>query len=286
MKQTKLSIITIVYNDRIGFEKTAASIKGQSAKEYFEWIVIDAMSTDGTFDVIQNYINEITHLVHEPDRGRYDGMNKGIALAQGKYLLFLNSGDSLYSNDVIKDVVADNDFGKFDIISGNIIFTRNNKPLWHVKSPEEITGKQIFKSGFLHPCTFIKTERLKKNGYDINYQIAADTKFFFQDLILNNATYKHIDLPITLFDATGISLTNNKLATEERERLLKETLPPRIYSDYYRFSYGKTTLERIIYKIDETDIIYKIITILAILVYSPIAVYNRIRMQCRKFYTQ
>lgn len=282
--KTKLSIITIVFNDKTGFEKTANSIKIQSIKDQFEWIVIDAMSTDGTFDIIQNYIQEITYLVHEPDKGRYDGMNKGIALARGEYLLFLNSGDLLYDKETIRKVITDTNFGKFDIISGDIFFTKNDKPLWYVKSPDKITGKQLFKSGFLHPCTFIRAERLRKaNGYDNNYEIAADTKFFFQDLIINDASYHHLNLTITLFDTTGASLRNHKLATEEKERLLHEILPPRVYSDYYRLSYGETLLEHIICKIDEQSIIYKIITIFIVIIYLPKAIYNRIKMLYKRY---
>ncbi len=282
--KTKLSIITIVFNDKSGFEKTANSIKTQSIKDQFEWIVIDAMSSDGTFNLIQNYIQYITHLVHEPDKGRYDGMNKGIALARGEYLLFLNSGDRLYDKDTIRKVITDTNFGKFDIISGDIIFTKNDKPLWYVKSPDKITGLQLFKSGFLHPCTFIRAERLRDvNGYDINYEIAADTKFFFQDLIINNASYHHLNLNITHFDATGVSLTNIKLATQEKERLLHELLPPRVYLDYYRLSYGETLLERITCKIEEQGIIYKIITIFAVIIYVPKAICNRIKMLYKRY---
>ena len=101
----KVSIITVVLNDKVGFEHTAKSIVEQTAFELVEWIVIDAASTDGTVDVIKQYSSQITYWVSEPDKGIYDGMNKGINNANGEYLLFLNAGDTLYSRNTIENII-------------------------------------------------------------------------------------------------------------------------------------------------------------------------------------
>ena len=94
-----LSIITVNYNNNIGLIKTLESVKKQTFLSY-EHIIIDADSKDGSKETILKYEKETTHLTYwcsEPDRGIYDGMNKGIDRANGKYLYFLNSGDILIS---------------------------------------------------------------------------------------------------------------------------------------------------------------------------------------------
>ena len=102
----KLSIITINRNNAAGLEKTLQSVAAQTFKE-FEYIVVDGASTDGSVEVIKKYESKFAHLkwVSEPDKGIYNAMNKGIKVAKGEYLLFLNSGDWLCNESIIQDFV-------------------------------------------------------------------------------------------------------------------------------------------------------------------------------------
>ena len=93
----KLSIITINYNNLEGLKRTVESVINQTSKE-FEYIVIDGGSNDGSGAYIESKSEHIDYWVSEPDKGIYNAMNKGIAKASGEYLLFLNSGDHLFSN--------------------------------------------------------------------------------------------------------------------------------------------------------------------------------------------
>ena len=104
-----LSIITVNYNNKSGLIRTLNSIKNQESV-FFEHIIIDANSTDGSKDAILLYEKEITfplYWVSEPDNGIYDGMNKGIKQAHGEYLFFLNSGDTLISNTILQEIALD-----------------------------------------------------------------------------------------------------------------------------------------------------------------------------------
>ena len=94
-----LSIITVCYNCTSSIEKTVKSILAQK-EDSVQYIVIDGASSDGTLDVLKQYSNKIDILVSEPDEGIYDAMNKGIGLAEGKYLLFINAGDILLPNSL------------------------------------------------------------------------------------------------------------------------------------------------------------------------------------------
>lgn len=100
---TKVSIITVVYNSVNLIENTILSVIGQTYKN-IEYIIIDGGSTDGTLEVINKYNNKITKWVSEPDHGIYDAMNKGILMASGDWIIFMNSGDKFYNEDVLSDI--------------------------------------------------------------------------------------------------------------------------------------------------------------------------------------
>ena len=100
----KVSIITVVYNNRFTISDAIESVISQDYPE-IEYIVIDGLSTDGTQEIIRSYCDRITHFVSEKDHGLYDAMNKGIRLATGDVVGMLNSDDIYFDNSVISTVV-------------------------------------------------------------------------------------------------------------------------------------------------------------------------------------
>ena len=98
-----LSIITINYNDKEGLARTMNSVLSQTYTD-FEYIVIDGGSNDGSKTIIEQHQDQLGYWVSEPDSGIYNAMNKGIAKANGEYILFLNSGDVLIDDTIIKYV--------------------------------------------------------------------------------------------------------------------------------------------------------------------------------------
>src|SRR5690606_635289 len=103
MAYPKVSIITIVYNNVRDIGYTLSSVDQQTYPN-IEYIVVDGNSNDGTLEVIEEYKDIVNKLVSEKDQGIYDAMNKGLALATGDYVLFLNSGDELYSSTTLEKV--------------------------------------------------------------------------------------------------------------------------------------------------------------------------------------
>ena len=101
----RASIITVVYNGAAQIARTLDSVLSQRGAE-FEAVVIDGGSTDGTQAVVQRYGPSIATFVSEPDRGIYDAMNKGAALARGEYLLMMNCGDVFADADALADALA------------------------------------------------------------------------------------------------------------------------------------------------------------------------------------
>ena len=94
-------IITINYNNVDGLRKTINSVISQTFRD-FEWIVIDGGSTDGSKDLINQYVEYFSYSISEPDSGVYNAMNKGIKVAHGEYFIFLNSGDYFYDKNVLE----------------------------------------------------------------------------------------------------------------------------------------------------------------------------------------
>lgn len=118
-KLPKVSVITVVRNDKEHIEST---IKSLFAQDYpnIEYIVIDGASTDGTLEILEKYISKIDYLISEPDNGIYDAMNKGISLSHGEYIGFLNSGDE-YADSRVFSTIFMNLSERKDIIYGDSI---------------------------------------------------------------------------------------------------------------------------------------------------------------------
>jgi glycosyltransferase involved in cell wall biosynthesis len=218
----KLSIITINYNNLEGLERTVESVVNQTWKE-FEYIVIDGGSADGSASYIESQSNNIDYWLSEPDKGIYNAMNKGILKATGEYLLFLNSGDHLYSNEVLDrnhDHISSHDLVCFNLLVIGEVTSEI------VLLPRELRFSYFFDGGTLcHPSTLIKKSLFNTVGlYDENLKIVSDWKFFIIALFKFNATYKYVDTVFSTFYIGGLSTLdeNKSLMVEERNKVLNE----------------------------------------------------------------
>lgn len=238
----KLSIITINLNNASGLRKTIESVVNQTFTD-FEYIIIDGGSTDGSVDLIREYQHRINYWVSEPDKGIYNAMNKGIVKAKGEYLQFLNSGDRLYCQSGLWDVLS-NKFS-VEIVTANMqkIFpdksTQVDKGQAYQRKQENkrLTLYDLFNGTINHSCSFIKRELFQKYGlYDESLKIVSDWKFFLLTVGLNNVKVEHIDIIVSEFDMTGISNQNEKLLLYEREKVINQLLPDSIRVDYLFFN--------------------------------------------------
>lgn len=124
-----ISVITVCYNSKDDIERTILSVISQTY-ENIEYIIIDGGSTDGTIDIIRKYSDRIAHWISEPDRGIYDAMNKGIQLANGEWLNFMNSGDIFVDNSVIEKKLSKELPEDIDFIYSDYYCKRNNKTIF------------------------------------------------------------------------------------------------------------------------------------------------------------
>ena len=222
----KLSIITINYNDEIGLKKTFDSVFSQDNRD-FEYIVIDGASTDGSKELITENSDKINYWISEPDKGIYNAMNKGIKAASGKFLLFLNSGDVLYNNNVIEEIIPFLKSEK-DIYYGNLMYNTNSINTLLATPPSKLSFSFFLDFSLPHPASFIKKSLFESNFYyNENLKIVSDWEFFIYTICKKNVSYKYIDKIISNFDDAGISSNsdNREKMLNEKKQVLEKYFP-------------------------------------------------------------
>jgi glycosyltransferase involved in cell wall biosynthesis len=220
--QPLLSVITIVYNNVSDIERTMRSVLNQTYPR-IEYILIDGASTDGTLDVINRYKDKLAVVVSEKDNGIYDAMNKGLALATGDYLLFMNSGDEIYAPETVEQVF--NSAPDADIYYGETeMYNQNWESLGQRRhqAPESFTWKS-FKYGMSvsHQAIYIK--RSLCSPYDLQYKYSADIDWIIRAAkkatkIVNTRLY------VAKYLVGGVSKQKHLASLKERFR---------IFSKYY-----------------------------------------------------
>lgn len=234
---TKLSIITVTYNNAGGLIETIQSVKSQTYKA-FEFIIIDGGSVDNTQTIIDANLEIISKFVSEKDNGIFDAMNKGLAFANGEYCLFLNAGDRFYSETVVNEFVSGN-FSD-DIVYGDILKVKSHYRR-KITYPDKLTLYDFYKevAAIHHQASFIKRDLFEKYGlYREDLRINGDWEFFFRVIIKNRVSTRHLNNIIAVFDGNGISEKLDKRnvlnikAKEFKSAELKSFVPDYILDDY------------------------------------------------------
>ena len=216
--QPKFSIITVTYNAAGVIDPTLASVAAQTYKNY-EYLLIDGASTDDTVAKAKASGISFSHIVSEPDSGLYDAMNKGIKLASGDYLCFLNAGDSFYAPDTLERVVAALDgFADLpEIIYGEtaeVDEQRNFVRMRRLSAPEKLSWKS-FKKGMLvcHQAFFARRDIAPL--YNLEYRFSADVDWCIRAM-KKASTLVNTRVVIVNFLQNGLSLKNHRASLLER----------------------------------------------------------------------
>ena len=221
MNKPLFSIITICYNAEATLEKTIQSVLAQTYPNV-EYIVVDGASKDNTLAIINRYRPQLSKVVSEPDKGLYDAMNKGIGLATGDYLCFLNAGDTFFSASTLQEMVAtlpadkqpDVIYGETALVDAEGQFVRMRR----LQAPEVLTWRS-FRQGMLvcHQAFFARRELVPL--YDLQYRFSADfdwcIRIMKQSRLLHNT---HLTL-VNYLDE-GLTTRNQKASLKERFRIM------------------------------------------------------------------
>lgn len=256
----KLSIITVNRNNDKGLRNTLKSVLNQSFDD-FEHLVIDGASTDTSVEYIKEFDGQTTYdfrWISEPDTGVYQAMNKGIKMAKGEYLLFLNSGDFLVDNNVLKRIFEDYTLTA-DIICARCNVSDNGIVVWTSKPPKYITFGTLYYQGLAHQSTFIKRQLFHRLGYyreDFRYN--SDIEFWYRAIILNNVSTYTIKEIVSDYNLDGISSNENTSQAYKREmkEILSLPILQRFIPDYENWKKEQQSLE-VLYWIKSKAIFYQ-----------------------------
>ena len=217
----KFSVITVCYNAEATIEDTIQSVISQTY-HHVEYIIVDGASKDRTMDIVNRYREHIAIVVSERDKGLYDAMNKGISLATGDYLCFLNAGDSFHEDDTLQQMVhsihtpqlPDVLYGETELVDHEGHFLRMRR----LSAPEVLTWKS-FRQGMLvcHQAFFPRRDLVMP--YDLRYRFSADFDWCIK--IMKKSKVLH-NTHLTLIDylAEGMTTRNHKASLKERFRIM------------------------------------------------------------------
>ena len=223
-----ISLITVTFNAGHTIARTLESVACQDCND-FEHIIIDGKSTDDTLQIIEKYKADNPHLkivvVSEPDKGLYDAMNKGLALAKGQFVCFLNAGDKLHHystlttiNGIIEAKTKEGNepavvYGETDIVDdeGKFISHRRHK------APDRLTWKS-FKNGMLVCHQSFYANRSVTTDYDLTYRFSAD----FDWCVKAMKTAESKNMPIINSNAILTDYLSEGMTTKNHKESLKE----------------------------------------------------------------
>jgi len=184
-KNLKISIITVCYNSEKTIQETLKSVKNQNFEE-IEYLIVDGGSTDKTLAIVKDD-HQVKKIISEPDNGIYDAMNKGIRIATGDIIGFLNSDDLYANNKVISHVAREFERDSLlDACYSDLIYVdkfNTSKTVRYVKSSKFKEG--LFSKGWCppHPTFFVRRSVYRKFGnFDLNYRIASDVDLMIRFL--------------------------------------------------------------------------------------------------------
>jgi putative colanic acid biosynthesis glycosyltransferase len=251
-----LSVITVTYNDSIGLKRTYESLKSDLSS--VEWVIVDGGSTDGTSGFLKEALDASAcnlTIVSESDRGIYDAMNKGIRLANGQFVLFLNAGDTL-EMPIGSILSMEDQFADINVFGIQKIDQNNNVVKWNglADGPE-----MLYTVPIPHQSSIIRKRLFLEVGlYDLEYRILSDHDFFSKAFRAGYRFRFFKEIVLTSFYLDGVSSKLNlslRILSELKKLQLKNfgtALPFNIRLRYYYkyflsflpFSHGIMSISR------------------------------------------
>lgn len=214
----KLTIITVTYNCRDLLPKTMASIRRQRYPD-IEYIIVDGNSSDGTQDIIKKNKDMVAAYISEPDKGIYDAMNKGLAMASGDYIWFINAGDEVYAADTVEKLFSTGEIP--DVFYGDTMIVDpegREIGLRRLKPPKKLTWKSYQWGQVVSHQAFIPRRAITPR-YDLSFKHSADTDW--QIKILRKAeVIKNTGQILAKFLDGGHSKKNIPESLKERFRIM------------------------------------------------------------------
>ena len=172
----KISVVTVCFNSAATIRDTLRSVEEQTHSE-IEHIVIDGASTDGTASIVRREGRRVSRLISEPDQGIYYAMNKGLALATGEMVGFLNADDTYGGGETVS-YIARATVDCPDAVFGDLVYVDSldvKRVVRRWKSGQYAPGRLRFGWMPPHPTFYVRTDKLRGiGGFDVGLRIASD----------------------------------------------------------------------------------------------------------------
>ena len=227
----RISVVTVTLNSAATLEDTLISVRAQTGIEV-EHIIVDGGSTDGTLALVDRYRDRLGPCISERDSGIYNAMNKGLALATGEYIGFLNSDDYFASPDVLSSVARKSRAGQMDCLCGDIvIIDSGRRPLRYMRSRSFRPSLLTYGVSLPHPAFYMRTDLLREmGGFAEQYRIASDFDLILRLFARARLRFESIDKLLAVMRVGGASSAgwaSTQKATREIADILNRHGTPR-----------------------------------------------------------
>lgn len=214
------SIITVTWNAADVIAPTLESVRRQTSTDY-ELLIIDGASTDDTLAIVRNASIAAMRVFSEPDEGLYDAMNKGIAKARGRYLIFLNAGDS-FANDTVLARLAMLTAGNPGVIYGQTQLVNAQRDVVgkrHLTAPKRLIAESFLSGMVVCHQAFVARRDLVPD-YDLQYKLSADYDWCIRVLKQSPSNAYAGRAPIISYLAEGMTTRHHRASLRERYRIM------------------------------------------------------------------
>lgn len=244
----KVSIVTVTYNCQTYIEQTLQSIIGQDYA-YKEIIIIDGNSYDNTLQVIKQYYSSIDVLISERDKGIFDAMNKGINLASGDWIIFMNAGDSFVSTCSLTNIQGYLENPTIGVIYSPHILRYNKRERLINDTPFFEQRSKYRNMGFSHQSCLVRSSLAKRYMFHPGFKLSADYKMIWSLYYNENVKFVKFPDPIAVMDDNGGETVSNY-----KRHLIEECdicgFEPSFYRDLFVYKkYIEFRIKRIIKKL-------------------------------------
>lgn len=218
------SIVTVCRDSAQVLPNALESLRAQTCRDY-EWVVVDGASTDSTMDIVRDFDAAPVVSVSEPDKGIYDAMNKGVRLARGAYVFFLNSDDSLHDPGVLADVAqALGAHPETDLLYGNVVYAYPDRGV--LRSFRHIDARTLPHEDLCHQATFARRVLFDTVGaFDLRFRLNADYDWLIR-VFRSGAHTRWIDRRIAQFTIGGAHTQDTRKLADERRQVRLQYMTP------------------------------------------------------------
>lgn len=219
-----ISVITVCYNSAASLELALSSVASQDWSN-IEHIVIDGGSTDSTLDILGCHRDRLRHVVSEPDHGIYDAMNKGLALASGDIVCFLNADDHYARLDVLSLVAQEMQEHQLDALLGDVAFFHPHDASSLVRRyrSDRFTPDRLA-WGWMpaHPALFLSSQVVRRVGkFKTDYRIAGDFDYVARAFHGHSLRYRHVPQVLVHMQTGGVSTAGLRSKIQLNKEVLR-----------------------------------------------------------------